>query len=81
MPDTFHLRARLKIYRSSRYVDARGRQRQFKIGAAHVLSVEQARRKGRSVLAEALLGADPQARRQELRATPTRPPASSASWF
>jgi integrase len=54
-----------------RYVDARGRQRQFKIGAANVLSVEQARRKGRSVVAEALLGADPQGRRQELRATPT----------
>jgi integrase len=54
-----------------RYVDARGRQRQFKIGAANVLSVEQARRKGRSVVAEALLGADPQVRRQELRAIPT----------
>ncbi len=54
-----------------RYVDTRGRQRQFKIGAANVLSVEQARRKGRSVVAEALLGPDPQARRQELRLTPT----------
>jgi len=54
-----------------RYVDAHGRQRQFKIGAANVLSVEQARRKGRSVVAEALLGTDPQARRQEMRATPT----------
>ena len=54
-----------------RYVDARGRQRQFKIGAANVLTVEQARRKGRSVVAEALLGPDPQVRRQELRATPT----------
>ena len=54
-----------------RYVDARGRQRQFKIGPANVLTVEQARRKGRSVVAEALLGADPQVRRKELRATPT----------
>jgi integrase len=54
-----------------RYVDAHGRQRQFKIGAANVLTVEQARRKGRSVVAEALLGADPQTRRQELRLTPT----------
>jgi integrase len=54
-----------------RYVDAYGRQRQFKIGAANVLTVEQARRKGRSVMAEALLGADPQVRRKELRATPT----------
>ena len=33
--------------------------------------VDQARRKGRSVVAEALLGPDPQARRQELRLTPT----------
>jgi hypothetical protein len=54
-----------------RYVDAHGRQRQFKIAAANALSVEQARRKGRSVVAEALLGADPQIRRKQLRATPT----------
>ena len=54
-----------------RYVDAHGRQRQFKIGAANVLSVHQARRKGRSVVAEALLGPDPQVRRQELRTIPT----------
>jgi integrase len=39
--------------------------------AANVLSVEQARRLGRSALAEALLGSDPQARRQELRSIPT----------
>ena len=32
--------------------------------------LEQARRRGRSVVAEALLGANPQARRQELQATP-----------
>ena len=54
-----------------RYVDARGRQRQFKLGSADVLSVEQARRLGRSALAEALLGSDPQARRRELRSIPT----------
>ena len=54
-----------------RYVDAHGRQRQFKLGSADVLSVEQARRLGRSALAEALLGADPQARRSELRSIPT----------
>jgi hypothetical protein len=54
-----------------RYVDRRGRQRQFKLGPAGVLSVEQARRAGRSALAEALLGSDPQARRQELRSIPT----------
>ena len=54
-----------------RYFDAYGRQRQFKLGPPAVLSVEQARRAGRSALAEALLGADPQARRQELRSIPT----------
>ena len=54
-----------------RYFDAHGRQRQFKLGPAGILSVEQARRAGRSALAEALLGADPQARRQELRSIPT----------
>jgi integrase len=54
-----------------RYFDGYGRQRQFKLGPAGVLSVEQARRAGRSAVAEALLGTDPQARRQELRSTPT----------
>ena len=54
-----------------RYFDAYGRQRQFKLGSADVLSVEQARRLGRSALAEALLGADPQTRRRELRSIPT----------
>jgi integrase len=41
------------------------------LNAANVLSVDQARRKGRAIVAEALLGADPQARRREERATPT----------
>src|SRR5271165_3003695 len=54
-----------------RYVDARGRQRQFKIGSADTLSLEQARRLGRSATAQALFGSDPQARRQELRSIPT----------
>ena len=54
-----------------RYFDAYGRQRQFKLGSADVLSVEQARRLGRSALAEALLGADPQTRRSKLRSIPT----------
>lgn len=54
-----------------RYVDGYGRQRQFKLGSADVLSLEQARRLGRSALAEALLGADPQARRDERRLIPT----------
>lgn len=53
-----------------RYTDERGRERQFKIGPATVLSLEQARRKARQVVAEALLGADPQQRRREMRAVP-----------
>jgi integrase len=54
-----------------RYRDGRGRERQFKIGSAHVLTVSQARRKARAVLAEAILGRDPQKEREELRSIPT----------
>ena len=53
-----------------RYTDERGRERQYKIGPAAVLTLEQARRKARQIVAEALLGADPQQRRRELRAVP-----------
>jgi integrase len=53
-----------------RYTDERGRERQYKIGSADVLSLEQARRKARQVVAEALLGADPQQKRREMRAVP-----------
>lgn len=54
-----------------RYRDQSGRERQFKIGPAHVLTVSQARRKARAVLAEAILGQDPQQERQERRSIPT----------
>jgi integrase len=54
-----------------RYRDAYGRERQFKIGPAHVLTATQARRKARAIVAEAILGSDPQKERQELRSTPT----------
>jgi integrase len=54
-----------------RYVDERGRERQFKIGPADVLSLAAARRKARSTAAAALIGDDPQERRAELRAIPT----------
>jgi integrase len=54
-----------------RYREASGRERQFKIGPAHVLTVSQARRKARAVLAEAILGQDPQQQRQERRSIPT----------
>ncbi len=53
-----------------RYTDERGRERQFKIGPADVISLAQARRKGRQILAEALLGPDPLTKRRELRAIP-----------
>ncbi len=53
-----------------RYTDERGRERQYKIGPADVLTLEQARRKARQILAEALLGTDPQQRRREMRAVP-----------
>lgn len=53
-----------------RYTDGRGRERQFKIGPSDVLSLEQARRKAKQVVAEALLGADPQQKRREMRAVP-----------
>ena len=54
-----------------RYVDPHGRQRQFKIGPADTLSLEQARRLGRTAAANVLLGSDPQTHRQELRSIPT----------
>src|ERR1044072_638910 len=54
-----------------RYTDKRGRERQFKIGPADVLGLDQARRKARFVLAQALSGDDPQQERRQLRAIPT----------
>jgi integrase len=54
-----------------RYCDERGRERQFKIGRADVLTAEQARRSARSILARAVLGENPQLRRQELRSIPS----------
>jgi integrase len=53
-----------------RYTDEHGRERQYKIGPADVLTLDQARRKARQILAEALLGVDPQQRRREMRAVP-----------
>jgi integrase len=54
-----------------RFRDERGRERQFKIGRADIVTIEQARRKGRSVFARAILGEDPQQQRELLRAIPT----------
>src|SRR5690242_3878305 len=53
-----------------RYTDERGREHQYKIGSAAVLTLEQARRKARQVVAQALLGTDPQQKRREMRAVP-----------
>jgi integrase len=54
-----------------RYSDARGRERQFRIGPVEVISLDQARRKAKQVVAEALLGPDPAQRRRDLRSVPT----------
>lgn len=54
-----------------RYTDERGRERQYKIGPADAITIDQARKKARIVLAQAVLGDDPQARRRELREIPT----------
>jgi integrase len=54
-----------------RYRDARGRERQYKIGSTRALTVQQARRKARTILASAVLGDDPQKQREVLRSIPT----------
>ncbi len=53
-----------------RYTDDHGRQRAYRIGPADVLTLDQAREKGRATLAQVYLGHDPQAKRQEKRRTP-----------
>jgi integrase len=54
-----------------RFTDEKGRERQFKIGPADVLTFSQAKLKARHVMAEALLGTDPQVRRKQRRSIPT----------
>jgi integrase len=54
-----------------RYRDARGRERQYKIASSRALTVQQARRKARAILAEAVLGKNPQQEREILRSIPT----------
>ena len=54
-----------------RYTDERGRERQFKIGPADAVTLQQARRKARQIKAEAILGGDPQQARQIRRSIPT----------
>lgn len=54
-----------------RYTDVRGRERQVKIGSAEVLTLSQAKRKGREIVAQSLLGEDPQSEKDRLRSIPT----------
>ena len=54
-----------------RYTDERGRERQFKVGPADVLTLRQARRKALQIKAEAILGGNPQEERRQRRAIPT----------
>lgn len=54
-----------------RYRDVHGRERQYKIGSPAIVSLAQARKKARRISADALLGGDPQATREELRTIPT----------
>lgn len=54
-----------------RYTDERGRNRQFRLGPAGIISLTQARRKAKQIVAEALLGPDPTQRRRDLRAIPS----------
>src|SRR5512143_521751 len=53
-----------------RYTDERGRERQYKIGPADVLTLQQASRKAQQIKAEAILGGDPQQARQARRSIP-----------
>src|SRR5664280_527729 len=54
-----------------RYTDERGRERQYKVGPADVLTLRQAKRKAMQIKAQAILGNDPQKDRQERRSIPT----------
>lgn len=54
-----------------RYRDPRGRERQFRLGPADVLTLPQARARARAVLANVVLGGDPQRARRDLRSIPT----------
>ena len=54
-----------------RYTDERGRQHQFKIGPADVLTLKQARKRATQIKADAILGGDPQLDRLRRRTIPT----------
>ena len=54
-----------------RYTDRRGNERQIKIGPVGIISLKQARGRGRQILSEALFGVDPHEAKQALRRVPT----------
>lgn len=54
-----------------RYTDAHGHTRQYKIGSASIIGLSAAKRKGRTILAEALIGDDPRTQRKTIRSIPT----------
>lgn len=54
-----------------RYQDEHGRQKQHKIGAAHDITLAQARKKAKELRAQVVLGGDPAAKRKEKKAVPT----------
>ncbi len=54
-----------------RYRDARSRQREVRLGRLGEVTVDQARRRAAEIKAQASLGGDPAAERDQLRATPT----------
>jgi integrase len=53
-----------------RYTDDHGQKRHYKIGPADVLTLDQARKEAKSILAKVHMGQDPQATRQEKRTVP-----------
>ena len=59
-----------KTYRQ-RYTDDHGQKHHIRIGPADVLTLDEARQKAKSIIAQVHLGENPQARRQEKRAIPT----------
>lgn len=54
-----------------RYFNSSGRQRQLKLGGVKDITFDQARKKARDLRAEAVLGGDPLAEKEERKAIPT----------
>ncbi|WP_338501546.1 site-specific integrase [Sphingomonas kaistensis] len=54
-----------------RYQDSRGRQKQLKIGGYHDISLDQARKAAKRLRSEVVLGGDPLADKEILKAVPT----------